>query len=266
LFLNEAPCRKKFRLQERRCPKGQCVSTAPAGAGESYQLRAAEDEERGLLRIGAVQGGSTSHAILQFDRSATAEYDGNEDVRALFYDVHPLTLSLLTPAGEPLAISAAGEFESRETELGLRLLSSGEVTLTFSGMEQFGHNVYLLDREKGLEIDLQQTPSYTFTASVPSGAVNLNGRFALRMEYTGVGSRSPASASKLTAVALNGELHIRSTGGTIRELQIYNVAGALLYRTDTEALLYRVPVERGAVYIVKAKIGETTETAKVPAP
>jgi hypothetical protein len=241
------------------------TTTAPDGASGSYQLRAAE-AERGLLRIGAVQGGSTSHAVLQFDRAARTEYNANEDVRALFYEAHPLALYLLTPEGDPLAISAAGEFESRETDLGLRLLESGEVTLTFSGMELFGHNVYLLDREAGLEVNLQQTPSYTFLAPAPSGgaeALTLNSRFALRMEYTGVGNRQPASTPKLTAVALNGELHIRATEGTIRELHIYSISGTLIYRTEMEGALYRVPVERGAVYIVKAKIGETTETVKV---
>ncbi|MDR1675401.1 MAG: hypothetical protein LBR86_02885, partial [Tannerella sp.] len=244
------------------------TTTAPPGltAGSGYRLRSAEAAESGVLRIRASQSNRTGYAALHFDRNASPEYNSREDVRALFYDQNPLTVYALTALGEPLAIHANGDFQSQTTGLGLRIRNAGEVTLTFSGMERFGHDVFLLDREKNLTVSLHETPEYTFTVTKPSiaAAVEINDRFALRMQYTGVWNEPvEVRPEALTATSLNGEIHVRSTGGLIRELQVYNLAGALIYATAAAATEYRIPAERGQVYIVKAKINGTAETKKV---
>jgi hypothetical protein len=242
------------------------TETKPPGSpATGYQLRSAETAEEGILRIRASQGSRTSHAALQFDRNASPEYNGREDVRALFYDEIPLTVYALTALGEPLAIHANGDFQSQTTGLGLRVGNAGEVTLTFSGMERFGHDVYLLDREKNLTVDLRETPEYTFTANKPPSvaAIEINDRFVLQMHYTGTGVwNEPAEVrtEALTVTSLNGEIHVRSTGGVIRELQVYGITGALIYVATTPATEYRIPAEHGGAYVVRAKIGETTET------
>jgi hypothetical protein len=231
----------------------------------AYQLLMSEAGS-GVLRIRATQGRSESYAALHFDKNQAApEYRSSEDVRALFYTANPLTVYVLTPLGEPLAISADGEYESHVTPLGLRLTQSGEVTLEFSGLAHFGHNVYLVDREQNREIDLQQTPAYTFMAVKPSGveALELNDRFVLRMEYTGVSSEPAPVSPTWTALPLNGEIHVRAVSGLIRSLQVYNVLGAQVYATQTAGDHYRIPVERGQIYIVRADINGVGETKKV---
>jgi hypothetical protein len=241
-------------------------TTAAPEASGGYRLRAGEAES-GVLRIHATQGSSESYAALHFDKYvAVPEYRSSEDVRALFFDANPLSVYVLTPLREPLAISADGEYESHATPLGLRLTQSGEVTLTFTGQERFGHNVYLIDRVRNLEIDLQQTPSYTFTAVKPSvvtaTALELNDRFALRMVYTGVGNDPAPVAPSWTVLPLNGEIHVRAMSGVIHSLQVYSVAGALIYATQTAGDYFRIPAERGQVYIVKANINGSDETKK----
>ncbi|MDR1336005.1 MAG: hypothetical protein LBK22_04150, partial [Tannerella sp.] len=167
-----------------------------------------------------MQGGAESYAALHYDRLATGpEYRSGEDVRALFYDANPLSVYVLTPSGEPLALSADGDCESRiVTPLGLRIAQSGEVTLEFTGLERFGHDVYLIDREKNLETGLQQTPSYTFMAVRPSitPVLELNRRFALRTVYTGTGlgnAPAPAAPASWTVTPQNGEIHVRAVTG-----------------------------------------------------
>ncbi|MDR1454669.1 MAG: FG-GAP-like repeat-containing protein, partial [Tannerella sp.] len=231
-----------------------------------YRLRSAEAAVEGVLRIRASQDSRTDYAVLHFDRNASPEYNSHEDVRALFYDETPLTVYALTALREPLAIYASGDFQSQTTGLGLRLRNTGEVTLTFSGMERFGHNIYLLDREKNRTVDLHETPEYTFTAvgSSTTSAVEINDRFVLQMQYTGVWNEPvEVRPEALTVTSQNGEIHVRSTWGIIRELQVYTLAGTLVYATATAATEYRIPVGRRGVYIVRADFGEATETKKV---
>jgi hypothetical protein len=244
------------------------TTTAPESGG--YRLRAGE-VEYGVLRIRATQGNSESYAALHFDKfAAVPEYRAGEDVRALFYDANPLSVYVLTPLREPLAISADGEYESHVTPLGLRIAESGEVTLTFTGQERgqerFGHDVFLVDREKNLEIDLQYQPSYTFTAVRPSvltSALELNDRFVLRMVYTGVGNDpAPTLAPTWTAFPQNGEIHVRALSGVIRSLQVYSVAGALVYATQTAGNYFRIPAEHGQVYFIRADVNGSVETKK----
>ncbi|MDR1335506.1 MAG: T9SS type A sorting domain-containing protein, partial [Tannerella sp.] len=141
-------------------------------------------------------------------------------------------------------------------------------TLTFSGQERgqerFGHDVFLIDREKNVEIDLQDQPSYTFTAVRPSvvPVLELNDRFVLRMEYTGVHNAPAPAAPTWTVVPQNGEIHVRALSGTIRSLQVYNIAGALVYATQTAGDYFRIPAERGGVYFIRANINGSVETKK----
>jgi hypothetical protein len=231
-----------------------------------YTLRAAEPEY-GVLRVKAVQGGRTSYAVLYYDPAAEAGYHVGEDVQSLFYDEIPLTLYSLTSRQQPLAINSSGDFQSQPVALGMRVKESGEMQLEFSGLDHFGHNVYLIDREKNVTTDLQATPSYTFVLSKPSssGTTEINDRFALQMEYTGrgwVGNRPAITPDALTVSSENGELHVRASSGTIRELYVYNISGALVHASRMPSDAFRIPVDRQQVYVVKARLGETYEVRK----
>jgi hypothetical protein len=241
------------------------TTTTPLGA---YQLRMSEAGS-GVLHIRAVQGRSESYAALHFDKNrAVPEYRGSEDVRALFYDANPLSVYVLTPLGEPLAISADGEYHTHTTALGLRIAQSGEVTLAFDGQELFGHNVYLVDRELNREVFLQETPTYIFMAVKPPGVdiLELNDRFVLRMEYTGVDNAPAVTPPSWTAVAQKGEIHVRATGnGLIDEVRVYNVAGSLVHASQTASDYFRIAAEPGQVYFVRVRINDAYETRKVMA-
>jgi hypothetical protein len=230
------------------------TTTEPAFGGYGgYTLRAAESEE-GVLRIRATQGSGTSYAALSYDPNASPEYRGSEDVRCLFYDGNPLTLYALTSLDEPLSIYTDGSFGHHETPLGLRLTQAGEVKLEFTGLETFGHDVYLIDHERGnLEVNLHETPVYSFTATQASPA--LNGRLVLRMEYTGRGLTTDLSAPDTPAIrchGLGGHIHVHAVQGTIDRLEVYNIPGALIYAADDGSTEYRIPAPVG-IYIVKVR-------------
>jgi hypothetical protein len=231
-----------------------------ANSSHPYILRAATvEEESGILHIKAVQGNNTGYALLQYDPDASPAYDGDEDIRSLFYEEIPLTLYSLTARKEPLAIHASNDFRLHNTDLGLRIMYAGETKLLFSGLENFGHDVYLIDKEKNREINLQETPEYTFTATKPAGvkAVELNDRFTLRTDYTGKGltDTQPVAAETLMVSATDGTICVHSTAGLIRSVRIYNIGGVMVYGSHAASERFLVPVERGQVYLVKAQVG-----------
>ncbi|MDR1454060.1 MAG: hypothetical protein LBJ01_00250 [Tannerella sp.] len=240
--------------------------TTTRSPSSPYQLFATE-AEHGVLHVRAIQGEHRmGHAALLFDKlRATQEYRAGEDMRALFYDANPLSIYVLTPFGEPLAISADGEYHTHTTALGLRIAQTGEVTLEFNGQELFGHDVYLVDRALNREVFLQETPAYTFTAVKPPGAaaLELNDRFVLRMEYTGMHNTDVPQVSSWTAGAVDGAILVQAASGTISNLRIYTVAGAAVYSARESGTHFRIPVERGRVYIIHAEVNGSGETKKI---
>jgi hypothetical protein len=87
------------------------------------------------------------------------------------------------------------------------------------------------------------------------------------MEYTGLGIISgsesfPIQLSVLKVSSTNGRLNVESQSGTISHLEIYNIAGALVFSSSAESSCYDIPLAAG-LYIVKAKTGNIEKVEKV---
>jgi hypothetical protein len=246
--------------------KMSCLWTTTGGAGVTtpYSLRSAA-EENGILRIKATQGAKTSSALLHYNPEAHPHYDGREDISRLFYDEIPLAVYILTPWQEALAVYSDGDFSTRNIDLGLRIREAGEVTLEFSGMPTFGHDVWLIDKALGKEVDLQQDDTYTFMV-VKTGrdALELDDRFVIRARYTGKGITGSDAITRpqWTVSSCSGNILVRSASQAITQLQVYDIAGALVYTADTPSDYFRVPVAQG-VYIIQALIGDEQKMEKV---
>jgi hypothetical protein len=229
-----------------------------------YVLRA-EPEETGILRIRAEQHNSVGEALLRCDANATPAYFANEDMQTLFFDENPLTLYSFAHDAPlmPLAANASNRLEQHPVSLGLRLREAGEVRLTFSGLETFGHRVYLIDRELGnARFDLKENPVYTFTANKPQNvqALELNDRFTLAFEHADAGLET--TPSSWTVTAYDGILHVRAMPGVISCLEVYTSAGVSVYRSQTSATDYRIPAGSGQVYFIKVCTPKGEETGK----
>jgi len=236
-------------------------TTTSGGSSTSYVLRSAATTESGLLLVKASQGEKIGYALLNNEIGASPQYDDQGDVVAVFIDEIPLTLYSLTPDGQALFINSNSNY-SGETALGLRVRDAGEVRLDFSGVETFGYNVYLADKERNLEIDLQKTPYYTFTVNkTGTELMEIDNRFFLRTgEKTGM---EEIGSSGLLVSAGDGILEVRSTGGLIENIEIFNVIGSLVYRSHNASDYYRIPLGEWQIYIVKAQIGRNMEVKKV---
>jgi hypothetical protein len=240
------------------------TTTVSSCSGPGYTLRAAEAAREGVLRIRATQGNSTSYAALCYDRHASPEYRSSEDVRSLFYACNPLTLYALTALGDPLSIYTDGSFGLHETPLGLRLTRTGEVKLEFTGLETFGHDVFLIDRERNnLEVNLRETPVYTFTSTRTSPV--LDDRFVLRMEYTGHGLTATPEVARPEILFSSGEgcLRVRSLSGQMQRIDVYNLLGMPVCSETASSAEYLLTLPPG-IYLVKVQAGNDTITKKIP--
>ena len=279
-----APLKSFFVIRRADASLPQTLKMSPAwtttrGAGvqNPYPLRAATSAPApSLLYIEASQGGKTGSTLLRYDPQAIANYRDSEDVYQLFYDGTDgtdgvgLSLYSIAPWGEKLAVNSSGNFESRELPLGLRIRDAGEVRLDFSGLQTFGHDVWLTDKALGKETDLRKTSGYTFTvAKTGKQPLDISNRFSLRLRYTGKGltgnESAPPSASlpQWTVASRDRYIHVQSTSDEIRDLQVYDVTGALVYRSQgLPATHFRLPVAQG-IYIVRAQVGDTHQVEKV---
>jgi hypothetical protein len=204
------------------------TSTTPSA---SYTLRAANVLTGGLLQIQLTEGSASASAALVYDLAASPGSDSN-DLPALTSEAMPLALSTLNSEKKPLLMNSSNDFAASTIPLSLNVKNAGQVMLTFSGLKNFGYTVYLDDSQTGKEMKL--TPSdniYSFTKG-SSDAALINGRFSLRMVYTGTGittGTEGADNSSLHAADDNGSLQISGLHpGTM--LYIYNIKGQLLYQ------------------------------------
>ncbi|MDR1623358.1 MAG: hypothetical protein LBS04_00050, partial [Tannerellaceae bacterium] len=227
-------------------------------------------QETNVLRIKAVQDKRVSYAVLHYNKSASPDYNSKEDIHKLFYQLEeneiPLEVYSFAPAKEVLAINSSNDF-TQNVPLGLRTGTAGTVTLEFSGMATFGHNVYLIDHaQNNKETDLQKTPAYTFTVTKKSAGdkvIELNDRFSLRTSYTGIGTDSETiSATGLSVTSRDGYIYVQ-TPSPASSLQVYSLTGALVYGSTTRSDYFRIQTDRQQAYIVKVKMNEEYLTQKV---
>jgi hypothetical protein len=242
---------------------GQPVTTA------GYHLRSGEEApvEPNLLRVTARQGANVSATVLYYQESAVPDYDGAEDSRKAVYDETPLAIYSLAPDREPLAINTSGDFAGQPVPLGLRIREQGEITFSFAGMENFGHEVTLRDKTLQKSVNIRQTPTYAFTPAKSSmqPVMAINDRFELVMEYTGAGlvGNAMADAPRLIATARDGYVEIQAIPGVITALQIYNPAGALVFSSRATTDYFRIALPRAQIYLIRARVDDEVRTVKV---
>lgn len=238
------------------------LTTSPATP--PYTLRSAETEQN-ILRIRASQNGNENMTVLLNKEGAVPAYKGDEDSYKLFNDASPIAVYTLSPAKDALAINASGDFSS-DVRLGVRLRQPGTVKLDFSGVNQFGHNVYLIDHAlKDKLIALNATPTYTFTtdASPVNGQkVELNERFSLHFEANATGLEE-INDFGVKVYANNGRIYVESFNEPMSRLDVFKISGELIYASHKSSDSYKVRASANQVYLVKIKIGEKIKVIKV---
>ena len=238
-------------------------------AGPAFNRPAAAP--RPLVELTLADGRTADAATVYCQAGSTAGFDGAFDARKLA-NAGTVSLALLLPSGEPLAISGVPALAPGATVLPLAVAvpAAGPCTLAATALAQVPATtaVYLLDAATGTRTDLRQHPTYAFAATA-----NMAGRFSLRFENAArpTGIRTGLSASDISLYPNPGTaaaaVRVAVPGQRLLAVQVLNalgqpVAGAALAEAVGSALLPTAGLPAG-LYLVRVATPAGTATRRL---
>lgn len=204
------------------------------------------------LHITAERHGQFSNILIKQQENASDDYDAKEDVPVLMD-------SNLTD--DPILYSMAGNHAVminvipalRTIPLGIHSDNDNEVTLTFSGLENFGGSVELYDTLLNKTIILEETNA---TIAVPG---NTHDRYFLNLACT------DSKNAKITIYSPeNGKVIVAtSSSDKLQKIQVYNLNGMLLKVLNTLNTIKTEFDLPGGAYIIRVQSQDSSETKKI---
>ena len=141
------------------------TATAPTVINNTLRSSKQGQTDKELLYVTATHGTQKNHAVLVHWSEGTKNFRPEEDSRKLFDEKSAATVLvyLLSKDGIALDINTTDDL-TEAVPIGIRTSKTGEITLSFSGMENFSnHNIYLIDAALGQSINLSDENEYKFT-------------------------------------------------------------------------------------------------------
>ena len=212
-----------------------------------------EEADSHSLRIKASAGGKSSKAVVHYAAGADPEFQEDEDAE-LFLDSNLSDVPMVYTVAGSMAVSINQTNDLYNIPVGTYGGSSNDVTLTFSGTEQFG-KVSLYDAVANKEIPLPEGASVQVKG-------NTCGRYYLR---TGVptGNEPIANAQLLIYTMGRNRIVVSSTSDPVELIRVYQVDGTLMKEEKANDFYREVQMNPG-IYIVKAQTaGGKEQTAKI---
>lgn len=246
---------------------GTMTTTKVAGQEGSYVLRSATrggTAEDGVLRVTAISGDAENSTVLLLRAGATPAFNASEDAEKSFNSGVPVSVYSLTDAQKAVAINASEKFEG-DVNLGLRIKNaSGLVSLSFTGVSEFGQKVYLIDHaQNDKEIDLLKETTYVFTVDGVSAdqVTELNNRFTLRFGENATGIENVIN-DKINVIAKTNRIDV-SSSSLFDRVEVIDLSGIRIYDYAVPSSYCQVPVDGSRVYLVKVTVGGKQIVKKV---
>jgi hypothetical protein len=155
--------------------------------------------------------------------------------------------------------------------VGLATKFSGNITLSFSGMDSYDATLILIDAVANKEIDLTGLPScdYTFNytpkKNVKGEPVACEDRFFIRI-LKSVTDIPQMIAEKVNVFVSNGFVQVISgTSNPLKEVSMYDMQGALIYKADAKGAISHIIVRNrtSGAYIVRVVSERGVDNVKV---
>lgn len=203
--------------------------------------------------------GYQDKAIVAFNPSATANFDGQYDAYKLFGIAAAPQLYSIIP-GEKAAVNTLPDYISNPNiSLGLKVGAATTYTLNASGMDSFDASlpINLYDLKTGATQDLRLNPVYSFTAA-PGDAEN---RFTL--SFASVTGLDKPGRSGINMTSANGTIRITHDAAASGTVYLYSVSGQLLATSKLNAGETRLHTNSNGVFMVKVVTGKSTYTQKL---
>ena len=245
--------------------------------GTNVRLRSTEENtEQNIIRLSAINQYATTNALIVQKNDAGVEYKSGEDITKLFspyksvdkfgnvsYSTTPEIYSL---AGEnPLSINYIGE-SGAIVPIGIRVAPSGSTTLKLTGMNNYNATkIELLDNNGQFLADLTKKGSFEYEFNNGEAGYQ-SGRFYLRIAESTTGTGNIEAERIQVYKANEGIQVISSPNDLIKQIQIYDIQGRILYNnTDVAMDIYSVKeqFDKQQILIVQVITEKKTESVKL---
>jgi len=213
----------------------------------------------------------TDELYLHFNPDATDGFDG-------YYDAYKLTSLAGSAVPNFYTVDANGTKYAINTfpfagieksvDMGFQIGSSGNVTISATGLETFQSHpelgIFLLDTKTDIEISLQSTPEYTFSYTPTDDPKRFKIRFAVSL--TGIDDRR-AKTVRCDVYSFNKDLNIqyKDLKGQKGQATIYDMNGRNVKTVvlDGSGSQHVAMQSNAGVYFVKLIFSGYTETHKI---
>lgn len=155
--------------------------------------------------------------------------------------------------------------------LGISTTYSGEITLTFSGMDSYDADIKLIDKvNNDLEIDLiDESQTYTFSHTPNTNGEPVEDRFLIAFAPRTITGIATGQEDYISIFAKDRDIQAISTiSDLIRQIVVYDIHGQLVYENKQVNLPaytikdIQIPASKN-VYIVKLITEKTTKNVKL---
>ena len=198
---------------------------------------------------------------------------GNSDARKIINAISDVPEIYTLKPYKGRSIAAAANIINNDDLLipvGLATSYTGEITLSFSGMDSYDAKIYLFDAGLMRSIDLTGLNSYNYTFNYKPAKINgepavCENRFFIRISKSATGLEETI-AERVNVFESNGLILIFSgASNPIKEVAMFDLQGSLIYKaTDVAAISHTIERNLPAgAYIVKVVSEKNTDNVKL---
>ncbi len=224
--------------------QGFFVQSAGEGWTLSTAVKDAKSENTELLNVMVSQnrGGLVDNAIVSF---------GNAPLMSKFYLTDNSTRIFIPQNGEEMAVvrsEAQGEMP-----VNFKAKDNGTYTLSIYAENVEMNYLHLIDNMTGMDVDLLQTPSYTFSAATS----DYESRFKLVFAANGTDEADESSFAFFS----NGNLIVNNEGNAT--LQVIDIMGRILSSETISGSCSKAINATTGVYMLRLINGDNVKVQKV---
>jgi hypothetical protein len=209
-------------------------------------------------------------SVLTFiaDREGGQPVLSDLDGRKLFSTMNavPDIYTLKESGNGPVAVGAnIIRTDNITVPLGIATTYTGNITLTFKGMDRYDAQIKFIDKQEQPEgIVLTGLESYAYDFSLVEAGVRVEDRFEIQFIPATITGLQTAATGKTLVYSRDNAVRIVSAAG-IRSVAVYNLQGQLIYANDSvndsSFTTSQLPVS--GVYLVKVTTGTGVNNVKV---
>ena len=221
-------------------------------------------KEKNFLRIKAENNLTSSHTVIAYKENANNGYNPNEDVKKLFTPMGHVPSIYSLSDEVPVSFNFINNKGIIIVPLGIRTQRTGDMSLTFSGMDNYfeASKIEFIDALENQTIDITEKPGYTYSFNHAETGIQ-NGRFSLKITSSITSISDVNIADDLKIYGNSKNIYVISSE-PVEKLEVYNLTGIKIFERNANARYY--PLEANlsnSPLIVKVMTKSRVKTVKV---